>query len=407
MAAEWEMRVIHYFCPMQTPLLKDQFLLDPAITYLNFGSFGACPRPIFEDYQKWQLELEREPVQFITRNGLDYLRQSREALGGYVHCDAGDLVYVSNPSYGANIIAKSLQLNPGDEVLGTDLEYGACDKTWNYYCRKAGARYVRQPVALPVVSKEKFIEDFFKGVSDKTKLIFIGQITSATALIFPVKEICAIAREKGLLTFVDGAHVPGHIPLDIRDLGADIYIGACHKWMLTPKGCSFLYVKKEWQHLFDPLVISWGYESAAPASSRFLDYHQLQGTRDFSAFLTVPRAIRFLEENNWEEVATRCRSLVRDNATRFYELLDVTPLSPVTGEFLGQMCSVPVRTSDPEKLQRHLYEAYQIEVPVMRQGERMFLRYSVNGFNGQEDLDRLYAAVKEVKEGGMGLVGRG
>ena len=389
---------------MQTPLLKAQFLLDPAVTYLNFGSYSACPRPIFEDYQKWQLELEREPYQFITRKGLDYLRQSREALAGYIHCDADDLVFVTNPSYAANIIAKSLQLEPGDEVLGTDLEYGAFDRTWNYYCRRAGARYVRQPVELPVVSKEKFIEDFFKEVSNKTKLISISQITSTTALIFPVKEICEIARKKGLLTFVDGAHVPGHIPLDLSDLGADIYTGACHKWMLTPKGCSFLYVRKELQHLFDPLVVSWGYESATPSRSTFLDYHQTQGTRDFSAFLTVPRAIRFMEENNWEDVAAGCRALVRDNASRFYELFGSTPLSPLTEEFLGQMCSVPIKTLQPEKLQRHLYEAYQIEVPVMKQGERKFLRYSVNGFNGQGDLDRLYEAMKEIKEGDLGLL---
>ncbi|HEY4060614.1 MAG TPA: aminotransferase class V-fold PLP-dependent enzyme [Puia sp.] len=379
---------------MQTPSLKEQFLLDPAITYLNFGSFGACPRVIFEDYQQWQLELEREPVQFIQRKGLEYLQQSRAALAGYVHCAADDLVYVTNPSYAVNIIAKSLRLDPGDEVLGTDLEYGACERTWNYYCRRAGARFVRQPVRLPVVTKEQFIEDFFKGLSPKTRLVFISHITSTTALIFPVKEICAIAREKGLLTFVDGAHVPGHIPLDLSTLGADIYTGACHKWMLTPKGCSFLYVKKEWQHLFDPLVISWGYESAAPSHSTFLDYHQAQGTRDFSAFLTVPRAIRFLRDNDWENVAARCRALVKDNALRLCGMVGSDPLSPLTDEFLGQMFSVPIRTQQPEQLQRHLFEEYRIEVPVMKQEGRTFLRYSVNGFNGQEDLDRLTEAVK-------------
>src|ERR1700738_377616 len=116
-----------YFYPMKAPHLKSQFLLNPAITYLNFGSFGACPKPIFEDYQKWQLELEYEPVQFINNNGLTYLKQSREALGAYIHCNADDLVYVTNPSYAVSIIAKSLQLSPGDEILGTNLEYGPCD----------------------------------------------------------------------------------------------------------------------------------------------------------------------------------------------------------------------------------------------------------------------------------------
>ncbi len=240
--------------------MQSLFLLKKDITYLNFGSFGACPRPVFEAYQQLQLELEEEPVQFITVKAPKYFEASRKALSDYVHCDADDLVMVVNPSYGINIIAKSLQLNKGDEILSTDLEYGALDRTWNYYCRRAGAAYVRQPITLPLIGKEKFIEEFFKGLSSKTKAVFISHITSATALIFPVKEICAIAKEKGLLTIVDGAHVPGHIPLNLQDIDADIYTGACHKWMCAPKGCSFLYVKKELQHLFDPLLISWGYE---------------------------------------------------------------------------------------------------------------------------------------------------
>ncbi|MEP7252602.1 MAG: aminotransferase class V-fold PLP-dependent enzyme, partial [Ginsengibacter sp.] len=196
--------------------LQSQFLLNPDIIYLNFGSFGACPKPIFEDYQKWQLEIEREPVQFMTVDGARYLKSSRQALARYINCNEDDLVFVTNPSYGINIIAKSLNLQPGDEVLSTNLEYGALDRTWNYYCKKAGAKYIRQEISLPLVSKEQFINDFFKGLTSKTKAIFISQITSATALIFPVKEICEMAKSKGLFTMVDGAHVPGHIPLDIE-----------------------------------------------------------------------------------------------------------------------------------------------------------------------------------------------
>jgi isopenicillin-N epimerase len=381
---------------MQNNKLKSQFLLNPEITFLNFGSFGACPKPIFEDYQKWQLELEAEPVRFIAVNGLKYLKESREALAKYINCNADDLVYTTNPSYAINIIAKSLKLNAGDEVLSTNLEYGALDRTWNYYCKKAGAKYVRQPITLPLVSKEKFIEDFFKGLTQKTKAIFISQITSTTALIFPVKEICEMAKAKGLLTIVDGAHVPGHIALDLSKLEADIYTGACHKWMCAPKGCAFLYVKKEFQNLFDPLIISWGYESMYPSSSQFLDYHQMQGTRDFSAFLTIPKTIEFLKENNWEKVAEDCRQLSQSNYLRFCRLLNAQPLCPVTDEFLGQMCSIQIKTSAPEKLHTLLFEKYKIEIPVMKQDEHVFLRYSINAFNEQKDLDNLYDALKEI-----------
>ncbi|MBK5270149.1 MAG: aminotransferase class V-fold PLP-dependent enzyme, partial [Bacteroidia bacterium] len=185
--------------------LRQYFLLREDITFLNFGSFGACVKPVFEQYQKFQLELEQEPVQFIAINGLKYLAAAREALGNYIHCDKDDVVYVTNPSYAVNAIAKSFDLKPRDEILATDLEYGACDRTWEYYCKKAGAKYVRQHIPLPVHSKEEFVSAFFKGLSNKTRLVFISHITSTTGLRLPVEEICVVAKEKGLMTFVDGA----------------------------------------------------------------------------------------------------------------------------------------------------------------------------------------------------------
>jgi isopenicillin-N epimerase len=376
--------------------MKDQFLLNPDITYLNFGSFGACAKPIFEDYQKWQLELETEPVQFIAVNSNGYLKTARKALGAYIHCHEDDIVFTPNPSYAINIITKSLKLNAGDEILSTDLEYGAMDKAWSHYCKLTGANYVKQHINLPLTSKEQILADFWKGYTANTKVVFLGQITSATALILPVKEICEMAKEKGLLTIIDGAHVPGHISLDLSELKADIYTGACHKWMLTPKGCSFLYVNKENQSWVDPLVVNWGYESAMPSGSQFQDYHELQGTRDISAFLTVPKALEFMKTHQWEQKAAECRKLVRDNASRFCELLNSKPLAPVTEEFIGQMISVPIRTTEPEKLQRLLFSDYKIEAPIMRHGEQTYLRYSIQVFNTQKDLDTLYLALENI-----------
>lgn len=390
-------REIATLAPMDNKTMKELFLLNPEISFLNFGSFGACPKPVFEDYQKWQRELEFEPVRFMAVNGPAYLQRSREALAKYIGCAADEVVYTTNPTYAINIIAKSLKLMPGDEVLSTNLEYGALDRTWNYYCKKAGARYVRQPITLPLISKEKFIEDFFGGLSPTTKAIFISQITSTTGLIFPVKEICTIAKQKGLFTIVDGAHVPGHIPINLSELDADVFTGACHKWMMTPKGCSFLYVKKQFQDLFDPVIISWGYEAQFPSSSRFLDYHQMQGTRDFSAFLTVPRAIAFMDEHKWHEVAAGCRKLAHDNYLCFCTLLNAQPLAPHTDEFFGQMRSIKINTPEPEKLHLLLFDKYKVQVPVMRQDDKVYLRYSVNAFNSQADLDRLFNALEDIK----------
>jgi isopenicillin-N epimerase len=378
--------------------LKKHFLLRDDITFLNFGSFGACVKRVFERYQKYQLELEQEPVQFITVNGLTYLDKSRAALGKYLNCHKDDLVYVTNPSYAVNAIAKSFNLQPGDEILSTNLEYGACDKTWEYYCQKAGARFVRQPISLPIQSKEEFIIEFFKGLTSRTKMIFISYITSSTGLRLPVEEICVIAKEKGLITFVDGAHAPAQVPIDLDNSSFDIFTGACHKWMMTPKGSSFLYVKKELQPLVDPLIVSWGYKSMSPSDSTFLDYHQTNGTRDFSAFLTISDAIQFMEENDWTSVSRQCRELVIHNAPTLCKILGAAPLAPLNDMFIRQLFSSSIKTSEPEKLQRYLFEAYHVEVPIMRHGDKTYLRYSINAFNDQHDLDRLFDAISDIKK---------
>ena len=380
------------------PNLRSQFLLRPDITYLNFGSFGACPKPVFERYQQYQLELEQEPVQFIVQTGLGYLATSRKALAAYMQADSDDLVYVVNPSHAVNIVAKSLSLKPGDEILTSSWEYGACDRTWQYYCDKSGATYIKQPIRLPIESAEDFVAQFLQGISDKTKLIFLSHITSSTALRFPVESIIREATRRGILTFIDGAHAPGQLPLNLTSLGVDFYTGACHKWMMTPKGSSFLYAKKSQQSLLDPLVISWGYNSDHPSHSRFLDYHQTQGTRDFSAFLCIPAALEFMQQNNWEQVSANCRALVLDNAPRFYELLGAKPLAPLREEFILQLCSFQLQTNDAERIKSILFNDYKIEVPVMRHGDKVFLRYSIQAFNSQADLDQLYNALAVVKD---------
>jgi len=382
---------------MPLPLYKEQFLLRPDITFLNFGSFGACPRPVFEQYQQFQLELEQGPIQFMTNTGWQYVATARKALGEYLDADADDLVFVTNPSYAVNIIAKSFALRTGDEVLTTNLEYGACDRTWQYYCEKAGAHYVRQPIRLPLQSQDDFVDQLMTGVTKKTKLIFLSHITSSTAIRFPIEKVVAAAKQLGIMTFVDGAHGPAQVPISLRTLDADIYTGACHKWMMTPKGSSFLYVRREHQHLFDPLIISWGYKSDKPSHSLFLDYHQQQGTRDLSAFCCIPAAIDFMKEHNWDTVSAHCRKMVLDNAMRFCNLLATEPLLPLDDFFVRQLFSVPIRTSEPEKLKARLFDEFKIEIPIMRQGDRVFIRYSIQAFNRQEDLDRLEEVLTQLR----------
>lgn len=374
--------------------LKQFFLLRDDVTFLNFGSFGACPRPVLEEYQRFQLEMEEEPVAFIIDKSPHYLKESREALGRYLNCDGDDVVCVTNSSYAVNIVARSLDLKPGDEVLATNIEYGACDRTWRYYCKKRGAIYRQQPIRFPLEDKEDFIRQFMAGVNDRTKLIFISHITSSTALRLPVEEICALARERGIMTFVDGAHGPGQVEVDLRQMGADIYTGASHKWMMTPKGSSFLYIRKGLQDLFDPIIISWGYEAVAPSSSRFLDYHEVQGTRDLSAFCTIPAAIRFMEEHNWRSVASECRKLVQKNASTLTTITGHLPIAPINDDFTAQMYAAQIDTTDSQALHDRLYRTFNIQIPVMAQGDQFYIRYSINGFNEQADLDKLFDALR-------------
>ena len=377
--------------------MKSQFLLDPEVTFLNHGSFGACPKLIFEKYQYWQLELEKHPVQFITKHQAGYLKTAKEALADYVGCAPEDFFFTANPTVAINTVMRSIKLEPGDEILSTNHEYGAMDRTWHFYCEKSGAKYIRQNIPLPIQSKESLLEDFWKGYTSKTKIVFINQISSATALIFPVKEIIQKAKSLGLITIIDGAHVPGHIDLNLTDLDPDYYTGTLHKWMLAPKGCSFLYVKKELQNNIDPLVVGWGYQSESPSKSRFLDYHEFQGTRDISAFLTAPTVIQFLKENHWTEKAKQSKQLILENYKRFCDLLGSTPICPVTNVFLGQMCSIPIKTEQPMVLKELLFEKYKIEIPVMKIDHGIFLRISLNAYNDEKDLETLYHALKEIK----------
>jgi isopenicillin-N epimerase len=377
--------------------LKDCFLLDPQVTYLNHGAYGATPRPVFEAFQRWQLELEREPVDFLSRRSTERLAHARAVLARYVDTERDNLVYVNNGTVGLNIIARGMRLGPGDEVLTTDHEHGGIDRLWRYMAQRLGFSYVVRPVPLPVTTHEEFVEHFWDGVNERTRVILISHLTSPTSLVFPVKEICARARRAGILSVIDGSHVPGQLPLSLRELDPDFYVGIAHKWLCAPKGCAFLYARPAVQDLLDPLVISWGWEPRNPGPSKFVEFHEWQGSRDISAYLAVPDAIAFQEAHNWDAVRARCRELALYAQAEIHRMTGVPPWHPRSPEWHGQIVCAPLPPgTDDGWLLSRLRNDYHIDVSVDRFRGRPRVRISVQGYNDLEDIERLCAALKEL-----------
>ena len=374
--------------------LKRLFLLDPEVIFLNHASFGATPKPVFNVYQAWQRELERQPVDFLNRRFVERMAGSRAVLADYLGTQRDNLVYVTNATVGVNVIAHSLDLRPGDEVLSTNHEYGACDRAWRFLAQKRGFTYISQPINVPLASVEDFLKQLWQGVTPHTKVIFLSHITSPTVLIFPAAEVCRRAREQNILTVIDGAHAPGQMPLNLEEIGADFYTGNLHKWLCAPKGAGFLYARTEVQDMLEPLVVSWGWESEKPSPSQFVDYHEWQGTRDIAAFLSVPAAIQFQKENNWEIVRIACHELATDTETRIRELTGLASIYS-NHSWFAQMVSMPLPVgTDISALKEYLYNEHRIEAPLMEWNGHKLIRVSIQGYNTVKDVDALIKALK-------------
>ena len=383
--------------------LARHFLLREDVVFLNHGSFGACPRPVFETYQGFQLELEGEPVEFLGRRLHDLLRVPREALAAELNCGSEDVVGVLNATTGLNIVIQSLDLKPGDQILTTDHEYSALEKTWAYICNRTGAEVVVVKVPMPLLTEAQFTDTVMAGMTDRTRVLFLSHITSPTALLFPIERVVAEARSRGIFSVIDGAHTPGHIPLDLTTLGADFYSGNCHKWMMAPKGSAFLHARPEVQGLLNPLVIShgWTKDSKEPGAkgafgnSPFIDEIEIQGTRDPAAWLTVPAAIQFRKDNDWWAIADHCRALAQETARRLSALTGLAPLS--APEFCApQMVAMPIPECDTAALHKALFDQYSIEIPVFKWQDTCIVRLSVQGYNSVQQMDRLIEALTEL-----------
>lgn len=370
-------------------LTRNDFLIDDTVVFLNHGSFGACSKPVFAKYQQYQLELERQPIEFLGRRSDAMLNDARQVLADYLNAPVEELIFVPNATLGLNVVARSMVLNAGDEILTTNHEYGALNKTWQFMCQQTGAEIVRYTVDLPYTSDDAFVEGFFQKVTPRTKVIFLSHITSPTALIFPVDKICARARELGILTMIDGAHVPGQIPLDLTTIGADVYSGNCHKWLCSPKGSAFLHVRKDYHPKVHPLVISHGWYEGAD----FIMQNQWQGTRDIAPFLSVPDAIQFQQEHDWEEVRATCHQLALNTQAR---LCDDFGLQPISENQFAQMVAIPLPECDVADVKSRLYDEFRVEVPVHEYEGKPYVRVSYQAYNSADDAQALINALHKI-----------
>lgn len=378
--------------------IRQKFFLESEVTYLNHGSFGATPRPVLEEYQAWQRRLEAQPVRFLARESQEGFRTARQELAAYLGADPVNLVFIPNATFGVNVVARSFDFQAGDEILTSNHEYGACENVWIFLSQQTGSKIIRQDIPLPLPSEEQMVEILWSGVTERTRLIFLSQITSPTATRLPVEEICRRAKEASIPVLIDGAHAPGQIKLDLKGLGADFYTGNCHKWMMAPKGAAFLYIQPEYQDFIQPLVVSWGWGENCPyeSDSRLQAILEWWGTKDPAAYYSVPAAIRFQEEHNWDDIRRRCQEILVGALRKIEKMTGLPSIYKNTKDNFVQVgAAILPGDSQLEKLQPWLYENYRIEIPVIQWGDQWLIRPSVQGYNTQEDLDLLIEALRE------------
>lgn len=384
--------------------------LDPAVTFLNHGSFGACPLTVLLAQAGLREQLEREPVSFFVREFEQLLDAARSQLAKFVGADPAELAFVPNATTGVNAVLRSLKFESGDELLTTDHEYNACRNALDFIADRTGARVVVAKIPFPIDSPEQVVEAVVERVSAKTRLALLDHVTSQTGLIFPIQQLVSQLAERGVDTLIDGAHAPGMVPLNLREIGATYYTGNCHKWLCAPKGAAFLYVRLDKQPAIRPLTISHGANSPRSERSRFQLEFDWMGTDDPTAYLCVPEAIRFMGSllpGGWLELMARNRDMALAARQLLCEALGVS--LPCPAQMIGSMAVVPLPDSLPDivktklipPLQNALWERFKIEVPVIPRAvaPKQLIRISAQLYNTRQQYEYLARVLVDLLAG--------
>ncbi len=388
----------------QTSAYEKLWGLDPSVIFLNHGSYGACPKKVLAAQAELRSQLEEEPLRFFGREWEPLLENAKSKLAAFVGADVQDLVFVSNATTGVNSVLRSLWFSPEDEILTTSHEYNACRNALDFIASRTGARIVVVKIPFPINSPEQVATAVIEGVSAKTRLALLDHITSQTGLIFPIQQLVKELQGRGVDTLVDGAHAPGMIPLNLREIGATYYTGNCHKWLCAPKGAAFLYVQRDKQSEIRPLTISHGANSARTDKTRFQLEFDWTGTDDPTAYMCVPEAIAFmgsLLSGGWTELMQRNHQLVLEARQLLCQRLGVLP--PTPKEMIGSMAVVPMPTTWEHRhfmsIHDELFDQFGIEVQVMSWIEqpRLLMRISAQIYNTRLQYEYLAKALMELQ----------
>lgn len=382
--------------------LRPLWPLDPAATYLNHGTVGVVPNRVAEAQQALRARIERHPAKFMLRDlwtftgsatgGPTLMRQAATEIAAFVGARAENLVFVDNTTTGVNAVLRSTPFAPGDHIIVTDHIYGGLLTAVQHIARSSGAEVRVVEMPYPAFDPAESVARIAAAVSDRTKLVIVEHIAAESALVFPVREMVRACKAKGATVLVDGAHVPGQLPLDVWSIGADYYVANLHKWAMAPRSSAFMTVAPEHQASLHPAVISWGLDQG------FLQEFDWVGTRDPTPWLVAPEGVRFLHDLGFDALLGYNHDLAWHAARSLTDRWG-TPLEipePAVGCMVSVMTpeSVGTTKADAVRLRDRLLFEHDIEVQVHARAGRVWVRVSAQVYNDRADIERLGRAVK-------------
>ena len=382
---------------------RREMLLDPQVVNLNTGSFGPLPRCVFQRVTELRQRLAEEPMDFLLRQAPALLAPARQRLATYFHADPRRLIFTANTTAGINLVAASLRLAAPGELLLTDYEYGSMVWCWERAAQRCGLTIRTFPLPPLARTAEEFVAAARAAFSSRTRLLFFSHVVSATGLVLPARELCAAARQQGILTVVDGAHAPAMLPLDLDGIDADYYAGNCHKWLLAPTGSGFLVLGKGSGERIQPLQVSWGWHFDPAVADQPDEYgstprirsFEFEGTRDPCPWLSVTAAIDFQERVGVPDIRRRIAELAKYARARIGAAAGLPLVTPAAPELHGALTAFELpRRLQPKEIREALWSQFRIEVPIIERPDRLLVRVSTHFYNTEAEVDALAEALR-------------